>query len=145
MIKYPEGFSLYKSSPFTAFLGNLYSKRDEAGISFGLLLEERHANFSMHAHGGVIAAMSDIALTNAIRDAREPPTPPVTLSLTTEYLAPASIGEWLIAEVTVRSAGRSIAFASAEFRSDGRLCAIAHGTFKYVRAAPERADDNERS
>ena len=60
-------------------------------------------------HGGIVASVLDIALSQAVRSTLEEPTNVATISMTVSYLAPA-VGVLTCTGAVVRS-GRTIAFA----------------------------------
>ena len=104
---------------------------------FGALrvdLTANHENPLKLVHGGLYAAMLDVALamTGSFRPAPEPLFPGLTLSLTTQFLAPAKVDErYLIAEAQRTGGGKSVFFAKGEVLTpSGRVVATASGVFK---------------
>jgi uncharacterized protein (TIGR00369 family) len=77
-------------------------------------------------HGGVIAALIDMAGYAAVAIRHAFPTP--TLSLHIEYLAPAMSAK-LIANARVRKLGRSVSRVDVDIVGDGALFAIGRGVF----------------
>jgi len=77
-------------------------------------------------HGGIIAALIDIAGHAVVAVAQGSPAPTVTLSI--EFLRPAP-GPELIASAYLRRLGRSLSRADVEIHADGRLVALGRGTF----------------
>ncbi len=80
-------------------------------------------------HGGVLAAMADIAAHAAIAVQVGHPVPTVDLRM--DYLRPAPLGE-LMAEATPLQVGRSIGRADVRIRTVGEtpvLVAVARATF----------------
>jgi uncharacterized protein (TIGR00369 family) len=106
----------------------------EFHVELALVLEQRHANRSGIAHGGVIATLADAAggfagcwcpIPGRIRRAS-------TLSLTTDFIAPGRIGRRLIATGQARAGGRSIFYSTVEVAADdGKIVATATGVYKY--------------
>ena len=103
----------------------------------GLFLAEQHCNSRGLVHGGLIAALSDnamglscvAALMAAGRDAGKGL---VTVSLGTDYLGSAKLGEWLEIDPEPVKVGGSICFARAIARGDGKPIAMANATFKIL-------------
>lgn len=93
-------------------------------------------------HGGIIAALADIAACFAVISAVGHDVP--TLDLRLDYLRMAPTGEELTAVGRVLKAGRSIGVADVEVRAGGgRLVAAARGTF--MAGAPDRATLSEKA
>jgi acyl-coenzyme A thioesterase 13 len=103
-------------------------------------LAPHHVNPIQLVHGGLFAAMLDVALamTGSFQPAPAPLTPGLTLSLTTQFLAAARPDdEFLVAEARRTGGGKSIFFASGEVLApDRRIIATASGVFKPGRPAP---------
>ena len=100
--------------------------------------DERHLNRHGVLHGGIAATLLDNASGATASLTVDPAgrTPFLTISLNTQFLAPARTGRLTaIAEVT--GGGRSLLFIAARLEhEDGTLVATSTGVFKRV---PERA------
>jgi uncharacterized protein (TIGR00369 family) len=77
-------------------------------------------------HGGVLAALADISGYAAVAVWHGGSTPTITLSL--DYLSPA-VGCEVVACAQVRKRGRMVGRVDIELSIDGRLVALARGTF----------------
>ena len=104
-----------------------------------LKIGPQHLNRNGSLHGGIFAMMLDAAAGYAaslsLSDAGNAPL--VTLSLSTNFLAP-GVGGQVIATGTHKGGGRSIIFADAEMRDEtGTLLATATGVFKAIRRKGE--------
>jgi len=77
-------------------------------------------------HGGVLAALADIALGYAMAFATTPPTGLVTANLTLDYAGAAREGDWLEARVDIQKQGSRLAFGN---------CYITRGEERIVRAS----------
>ena len=102
-------------------------------------LEEAHLNSWEVAHGGVLMTLLDVSMAVAARSANEtePGSGPgvATVEMKTSFMQPAR-GQ-LKAQARVLHKTATMAFAEASVHDDqGRLCAHATGTFKYLRALP---------
>ena len=73
-----------------------------------------------------------LAMTGSYRPAPDPLIPGLTLSLTTQFLASATLDDqYLVAEARRTGGGRSVFFADGAVRaSSGRIIATASGVFK---------------
>ena len=104
---------------------------------FGALrveLSAHHVNPMQLVHGGLYSTMLDVALamTGSYRPEPDPLIPGLTLSLTTQFLASATLDDrYLVAEARRTGGGRSIFFADGAVRTpSGRILATASGVFK---------------
>jgi uncharacterized protein (TIGR00369 family) len=93
---------------------------------FGLLVEERHRNVAGKAHGGLLATLVDFSLGRAVAAAA---AAGVTASLTTDYLVPVDVGDFVEAHTEVEKAGETLAFADCSLRVDGREVVRARAVF----------------
>ena len=104
---------------------------------FGALrvdLAAAHLNPMRLVHGGLYTSMLDVALamTGSFRPAPDPLIPGLTLSLTTQFVAVATLDdEYLVAEARRTGGGKSIFYADGAVRTpSGRIIATASGIFK---------------
>lgn len=98
-----------------------------------LQIEDRHLNRNGTLHGGIIAMMLDASAGFAASRALSPRdfSPVVTISLNTNYLAPARGGMVVTAIGRMTGGGASTVFSGAELLdAEGRLLASATGVFK---------------
>ena len=73
-------------------------------------------------HGGIVAALVDLAGGAALFVELQFPTP--TIDMRVDYLRPAIAGKALVAEARVKSLGRTVAFVDVDVTDeDGRLVA----------------------
>ena len=103
-------------------------------VELALEIDTRHRNRSGVAHGGVIATLADAAGGFAgcwcphpgrIRRAS-------TLSLNTQFVSVAKMGDRLVARGIANQGGKSIFFATIEISdATGRLVSTGTGVYKY--------------
>lgn len=97
-------------------------------------LAAHHVNPMQIVHGGLYTSMLDVtlAMTGSYRPAPDHLIPGLTLSLTTQFLGPSTLGdEYLIAEARRTGGGKSVFFAEGSVRApSGRIIATASGIFK---------------
>ena len=136
--KVPDGFERhFRRSGLTDPWEPLYSRKLNDRIQMGLVLAEPHCNSRGLVHGGLIAALADnamglscvVALAAAERDAGKGL---VTVSLGTDYLGSAKLGEWLEIDPEPVKVGGSICFARALIKANGKSIAMANATFKIL-------------
>jgi uncharacterized protein (TIGR00369 family) len=131
----PAGFVvLTDQGPFLAHVGPLYVRTSgEDGPVLGLRAADHHCNASGAVHGGLLASLCDSACGQAIRArADDGIAGAATVSLTTDYLAPAWPGAWLEARTTVEKLGGRLAFADCSVTADGREVVRARAVFSVL-------------
>lgn len=79
-------------------------------------------------HGGIVAALIDLAGGAALFVELRFPTP--TIDMRVDYLRPAIAGKALLADARVKSLGRTVAFVDVDVKDeDGRLVATGRCTY----------------
>ena len=122
--------ALIDGSPFTASLGFVVSDvNPEAGqvtvIANPVPNAQRMENTDQF-HGGVLAALIDLAGDLAVAQALGGPVP--TIDLKVDYLRPAA-GE-IRAVATARKIGRTVSTADVDvLNRDGKLCALGRAIY----------------
>lgn len=123
----PAGFvPVARSSPFAELLGPVYSHGSGFELSLGLRAQTKHSNMRGIVHGGVLAALADMALGYTLAFASDPPMGLVTASLTIDYAGSAKISDWMHTRTDVQRRGGRLAFAN---------CYIYVGEQRIVRAS----------
>ncbi|HKX37951.1 MAG TPA: PaaI family thioesterase [Burkholderiales bacterium] len=130
-MKPPEGFrAMTGLSPFNALVGPLYQRRDEAGVSIGLRIEEKHTNSRGVCHGGLLATLADLALGYALLAESEKLAGNFfTVHLAVDYANPARLGDWIESEVEIQHSGARLAFANCYLVAGGRRIVRASAIF----------------
>jgi uncharacterized protein (TIGR00369 family) len=136
----PQGFAV--RIPFVEALG-IQLWRATGGLSeLRMQVLPEHGNSRDIAHGGVLMTLLDVAMAQAARSLHRPGVDSsgpgtITIEMKTTFVQPA-IGA-LVATGRVLHRTDSLAFCEAQARdAEGRLCAHATGTFKYMRPGPIR-------
>ncbi len=130
----PEGFvARHAGGPFLEPIGPIFRRPEEAGARFGIRIERRHCNNQAVAHGGMLATIADIVL--GIGGAEQAGTPGhfVTISLVTDYLAPAPLGAWLECHPALLRRTSRMMFVEGRFLADGVPVLRASGVFSLPR------------
>lgn len=126
-IPVPEGFKpLFRTSPALDLIGPIYCRGEGLDLVLGLRVEPKHCNARGTVHGGILAAVADVALGYTLGFSTDPPTALVTANLTLDYAGTAKIGNWLETAVDVQKRGSRLAFAN---------CYITVGAERIVRAS----------
>ena len=125
----PQGFEPYEGAgDFIDLVGPVYV-RD--GV-FGLRIEERHRNAGGKAHGGLLATLVDWTLSRALRAEGDDDIALVTVSLTTDFLGPVEVGDWVEAHTDVERLGGKLAFADCSLRVGEREAVRGRAVFAVV-------------
>lgn len=123
----PAGFApLDDGGPFVDMVGPVYSAGP--GV-LGIRVEGRHLNRAGTAMGGFLVTLVDVALGRAIREEADGDTSVATVSLTADYLRPASPGVWLEARTEVERLGGRLAFADCSVRGGDEEIVRARAVF----------------
>ncbi len=100
-------------------------------------LDEAHLNTWEVAHGGVVMTLLDVAMAMAARSVHLEGIGVATIEMKTTFMRPAEHQLRALGRVLHKTA--TMAFCEASlFDDQGKLCANATGTFKYLRAMPSR-------
>lgn len=109
---------------------------DDGGARCHLDVVHAHTNRHGVLHGGITTTVLDNAMgaTSSLTVDDTGRTPFQTISMTTQFLAPAFLGKRVTAVARVTGGGRSLLFLAADLHDeDGRLIATATGVFKRAR------------
>ncbi len=129
----PEGFrDLGFDYGFLRGIGPLYARRDEAGLSLGFRVEQRHCNAMNVAHGGMLATFMDmqVPLGTRVLDERLFNTLMMTISLSVDFFGPAPMGSWVSGETQLLRTTRNLVFAQGLMAADGTPIARASAVFR---------------
>jgi uncharacterized protein (TIGR00369 family) len=122
----PDDFEPYENQgPFLEHVGPVYVKEGDDELVLGMRTEERHANHRGSVQGGLLATFADFALGRAIEADAEDDKDRATVSLTVDFLKPASPGDWVESRTRVDRVGGTLAFAD---------CSLTVGEREIVRA-----------
>ncbi|HEX7128049.1 MAG TPA: PaaI family thioesterase [Thermodesulfobacteriota bacterium] len=118
--------------PFYAFLGLRLDALADGVCVVRLPFRPDFGNSRGDVHGGLVASLLDITLSQAVRSAHAGSSV-ATISLTVNYLSPAK-GE-LVCRGEVSRRGRTVAFAEGEVRDErGTPVCRASGTYRLLTA-----------
>lgn len=127
----PEGFiKLDVPDQFVELAGPLWFKAEGERLRVGLPLEARHGNPMGIAHGGLLVTVADMVMGAGSGHATGIRWPHPTVSLSSEFVRGAPLGQWL--EGTARIARRTLnfCFATCDLVCGGEIVLIASGVFK---------------
>jgi uncharacterized protein (TIGR00369 family) len=132
----PEGFAPhFRKSPLTDPWEPLFSRVLADRVIIGLYVREPHTNSRGMLHGGLIAALADNAMGLSCvqvmtRDGRKPAGGLVTVSMATDFIGAAKLGQWIAVDTQYVKTGKTLCFAQAFVTADGVVIARADARFK---------------
>lgn len=120
--------------PFLNDLGVEFLGMDNGQAQVALKLERRHMNGWQVAHGGIVMTLLDVVMSMAGRSLDPEARGGVTVEMKTSFLQPAGhAGGRIVAQGRVLHRSTTMCFCEGEIWNDGKLCAKAMGTFKYLK------------
>lgn len=129
----PEGYGPWpRNSNFLQMVGPVYFRAESDGFVFGLRIDDRHANSRGIAHGGLLTTVADLALGHNCGRLVGPNQTLFTTSITIDFVASASIGDWLTAHTDVQQTGKRLGFANCYLMVADKRIARASGIFSVI-------------
>jgi uncharacterized protein (TIGR00369 family) len=134
----PDGFSPhFRKSPVTDPWEPLYSRVLADRVIIGLHVREAHTNSRGMLHGGLIAALADNAMGMSCvivmeREGRQLEAKPVTVSMSTDFIGAARLGQWVAFDTQYVKTGRTLCFAQAFVTADGEVIARSDARFRVL-------------
>ena len=117
----PDGFAPYEpQGPFLEHIGPIHVREDGEELVLGLRAEERHTNHRGTIQGGLLSTFADFVLGRAIEVDAEDDKPRATVSLTVDFLRPATPGDWIQSRTRVERVGGTLAFADCSLTVEDR-------------------------
>jgi acyl-coenzyme A thioesterase PaaI-like protein len=128
----PPGFEPHLSAGgYSVHNGPFYQKLDGHDNYRGFYLLERHCNSMGIAHGGLLVSFADALLGMAVY--RVTRRAPITVRLTSDFIASAKLGDWVEGKGTVIKADDDVVFVKADIYVADKTVLIAQGVFKAQR------------
>ena len=132
----PAGFAThFRKSRLTDPWEPLFSRVLADRVIIGLYVREPHTNSRGMLHGGLIAALADNAMgLSCVQvltgEGRKPAGGLVTVSMATDFIGAAKLGQWVEVDTQYVKAGKTLCFAQAFVMADGEVIARADARFK---------------
>ncbi|MEH6589562.1 MAG: PaaI family thioesterase [Halioglobus sp.] len=114
----PEGFKHYQGvSPAEDNIGPFFYRKVDGELLLGMRAAQKHANGNGAVHGGVLLAFADYAATMlALTGVKETC---VTISLNSDFLAGAKLGDWIEGSGEVIKRTGSLTFLRGQLSVEG--------------------------
>ena len=116
---------------YNGLIGPFWARPEGESVAIGFRVEKRHSNPAGQCHGGMLAGFADIVLTGGCNYLARLSRFLVTVSLTTDFLAPAPLGAWVEARPEVLTVTRSTLFGQCLVTAEGVPVLRASGTFRF--------------
>ena len=120
--------------PFVDHLGFTLEKFEGGESELHFAPRPEHFNSFNVTHGGAVMTFLDVIMATAARSL-DPEMGVVTIEMKTTFMRPAKVsaGQKLVGQGHLVHRTRSMAFTEGRiYDTEGQLCAMATGTFKYV-------------
>lgn len=134
----PAGFAPhFRKSPLTDPWEPLFSRVLDDRVIIGLYVREPHTNSRGMLHGGLIAALADNAMGLSCGQVltgqgRKPQGGLVTVSMATDFIGSAKLGQWVAVDTQYVKTGKTLCFAQAFMTADGDIIARADARFRVM-------------
>ena len=126
--------------PFVEHLGFDLVRFEDGQSQIDFNPRPEHLNSFDVTHGGAIMTLMDVTMAAAARSV-QPEMGVVTIEMKTSFMQPAVGALRGVGKLLHRTS--KMAFTEAQLLdAEGRLCAQATGTFKYVKRPPAQAGDH---
>ena len=131
----PQGFVPSKfTNGFLDHTGPYYLKKDKQGrTTVGMRVANNHINYINVAHGGVLTTLADVALSLQVHVSEKPNLPISTVSLTTNFLSGAKLGDWIEGVGTIDRIGGKLAYVHGSIWSGEKTLMTMSAVFNIIR------------
>lgn len=129
------GWKTWPHDVFETSTGPFFFRVDaERGPTCAFRAEARHMNGGGFMHGGCLMTFADFALFAIAHELADGPS--VTVSMTSDFLSPVQVGEWVEARGEVSRAGGRLIFVRGLVTADGRPALSFSGVISRVKRRP---------
>jgi len=130
----PPGFHPFEPERFFyGAVGPMFVRYMGGRVTFGFRVLEKHVNTALICHGGMLFTVMDIQLGLAANVDTGVDGFFVTVNMTSDFLAPARLGQWVEASSTVVKQTRSLVFGEGRMWADDELILRANAVLKVPR------------
>jgi len=122
---------LLQPEGYPALIGPFWYRREEGGFRYGFTAEPRHLNNGGVVHGGMLMSFADDVLGMTVWEAagRRPCT---TVQLSTQFISPARLGEFVEGRAEIMRTTRSVVFVRGLVTVGDRTVIHADGIWKIL-------------
>jgi uncharacterized protein (TIGR00369 family) len=139
----PEGFvPVGIGGPFATHNGPLFARWHEGRFELGFRVGPKHVNPGQACHGGMLGMFADILISSAAQYQTDiPRTFLPTISLQTDFMAPAPLGSWVQGRADILKVTSKLIFSQGLISADGVSVMRASGVFRRGPLLPDSESD----
>ncbi len=113
-------------------------------LQLGFRVGPLHVNPGHACHGGMLSTFADILISNAAHYQTDIPRAFLpTISLQTDFMAPAPLGSWVQGQADVLKVTAGMVFSQGLITADGVLAVRCSGVFRRGPLLPDTASDHD--
>lgn len=128
-----SGWQRVNSTGFVDYAGPFWQRRDGDQVAMGLVIEDHHTNSHLGTvHGGLVMTFADNALGLGVVAALGGALNCSTVSLQTQFVSAAKIGEFIICYPEIVRKTRNLVFVRGLIQVEDRVVATADGIWKVL-------------
>jgi len=140
----PEG---YLPAPiggaFALHNGPLFARWKDDRLELGFRVGPLHVNPGQACHGGMLTMFADILISTAAQYQADIPRQFLpTVSLQSDFLAPAPLGSWVVGRADILRVTKHLVFSHGLIEADGVVVMRASGVFRRGPLLPDSASDD---
>lgn len=127
---------LDRNSRFSDHTGPYYlNLKDQSGVglTIGMRIQEKHLNNKGVTHGGALMTLADNAVGDAATAAFDEPVSVITVSMNTDFISFAKLGDWVEAEARILKKGGRLVFADCLLSVQGRAILQASAVMSWMK------------
>lgn len=127
----PPGFHPFETERyFYNSVGPMFLRYMGGKVSFGFRVLERHVNAAKICHGGMLFTVMDIQLGLSANVDTGVRGFSVTVNMTSDFVAPARLGQWVEGSNSLVKQTRSLIFNEGRMTADGETVLRANAVLK---------------
>lgn len=127
----PPGYHPFEADKqFYGAIGPLFAKYSEGRLNFGFRAEDKHANAAGIIHGGMLFTVMDIQVGLAAAIELKLRGFVITINMTSDFMAPGMLGQWVESESRVIKQTRRLIFSDGLIRANGASILRANAVLK---------------
>jgi uncharacterized protein (TIGR00369 family) len=141
----PQGFlAVQIGGAFATHNGPLFARWQDDHLQLGFRVTPQHVNPGNACHGGMLGMFADILISSAAQYQTDiPRTFLPTISLQSDFLAPAPLGSWVQGQAEILKVTRTLVFSQGLVTADGQPVMRSSGVFRRGPLLPDTDDDHE--
>lgn len=129
---------------FATHNGPLFARWRDGHLQLGFRVGPQHVNPGNACHGGMLGMFADILISSAAQYQTDiPRTFLPTISLQSDFLAPAPLGSWVQGQAEILKVTRTLVFSQGLITANGQAVMRSSGVFRRGPLLPDSDHDHE--